>query len=486
MPGVNGSSLLAQAGGTVTACLQSGGCKKNINGVISNFPATDPDCIAACGTGSGSGATGSGKTGPGVTVTGGSTVSSAILNRNAYYDPATPAYSLSNPNGGEIFRRMSTGSASQISQLELPFGSPTESRILFQVADNGNIYTPITWKNPLIVSSGGSTDPDGIVEISNLVVNSITAPISLPWKQSGSDVFLTGSESYPSINNAITMQKVGIGMKSPGISLAIGDNDTGLDWVSDGKLNINVDATKTNGTPTMSLISKFPNSGYVGIGTTSPTQALTLGVDKNFAVEMRVPQNVSATDNYLNRFGGQTGSPFTRYFVIRAMDSGDKESKSSTEFTCTTSRGTAPKTNTCTIVWDEVPGAKKYRIYYGTSSGAYTYYVDVNRGADNSSTTVNTIDRYMILGTTTSGINYTSDVEKRDEGGSPFDVVPYSGSLPNPEAYVNKITADGDSWINGGGVIVRDLIPGGIYVCVCKINTGVCFGKPLGMLYACN
>ncbi|MBI3459259.1 tail fiber domain-containing protein [Candidatus Azambacteria bacterium] len=67
--------------------------------------------------------------------------------------------------------------------------------------------------------------------------------------------------------NMVLDGNVGIGTTSPTIKLAIGDTDTGLDWVSDGVLTV-----KTNNAEQMRINS----SGNVGIGTTAPDVKLVV------------------------------------------------------------------------------------------------------------------------------------------------------------------------------------------------------------------
>ncbi len=409
-------------------------------------------------------------------------VSSSVLSRNAWYDDGGD----SDPITGN-FKRVESGTVSQISQIE----KKGESLISLQVGDNGNVNTSITWKNPLIVSYSGGTN--GTITISDLIIKGIaTGGNAFPWKQSGSDVFLTGSESYPSINNAITMQKVGIGMKSPGISLAIGDNDTGLDWVSDGKLNINVDATKTNGTPTMSLISKFPNSGYVGIGTTSPTQALTLGVDKNLlglGAADSVSKPSKPTHSKSDNVSSGTYPIVTLNIKVSALKYGD-ESELSLADSCDIGGaysylGQDDKL-ACTFSWSSVSGATGYRVYlfeyyqesvYDSSFGGYinvNHYIYYYYYVSGTSTKI-------VMQSTTAG-----DVKFYNSNGtSEIQVMgSYTGQEYNNNVKINentsfKISANDYSWINNGGLIIRELVTSGS-------GKYVCANKTTGKLFACK
>ncbi|MDD5551087.1 MAG: tail fiber domain-containing protein [Candidatus Omnitrophica bacterium] len=78
-----------------------------------------------------------------------------------------------------------------------------------------------------------------------------------------------GASAAPS-NSLIVSGNVGIGTTAPGIDLAIGDTDTGLDWASDGNLKV-----MTNNSERIRIAS----DGKVGIGTTSPASPLDVRGD---------------------------------------------------------------------------------------------------------------------------------------------------------------------------------------------------------------
>lgn len=73
---------------------------------------------------------------------------------------------------------------------------------------------------------------------------------------------IAGSKISPNFvaQNVYTTGNIGAGVASPTIKLAVGDTDTGLDWVSDGILTV-----KTNNTERMRINA----SGLVGIGAAS-------------------------------------------------------------------------------------------------------------------------------------------------------------------------------------------------------------------------
>ena len=86
-------------------------------------------------------------------------------------------------------------------------------------------------------------------------------------------------------SGSATDGKVGIGTNNPSIKLAIGDTDTGLNWISDGNLAIN-----TNNVERV----RIDSSGNVGIGTTQPTKKLQISDNALGAVYVKV-ENVGAS-----------------------------------------------------------------------------------------------------------------------------------------------------------------------------------------------
>jgi hypothetical protein len=151
--------------------------------------------------------------------------------------------------------------------------------------------------------------------------------------------------------------------------------------------------------------------GNVGIGTTAPQQKLTLSSGSNFAVEMAVPTGVTASTSTGGTLNG------TYYYKVSASD-GVGWTTLSSEVSATVDGGTTA--GTINVSWSAVTGATKYRVWRGTSSGGENAYYE----------------------TTATSIS--------DNGSLTFT----SGTTPPTvtTAYVNKITASGNSWFLGGNV----------------------------------
>ena len=166
--------------------------------------------------------------------------------------------------------------------------------------------------------------------------------------------------------------------------------------------------TTINGATGIQERMRIAQNGYVGIDTANPQQRLTLGSGDNFATEMASPIGVSASP-----VSGGTLSAGTYYYVIAASD-GVGYTTASAETSCTVDGST---TGSCNITWSAVTGATTYRVF-GRTQGSENLYQSV------SSTT------------------YLDD-----------NSVMTGGSLPAATtAYVNKISASGDSWINSGSL----------------------------------
>lgn len=164
-------------------------------------------------------------------------------------------------------------------------------------------------------------------------------------------------------------------------------------------------------TSSWSLATNIYNDGSnVGIGTLRPQQKLTLGSGNDLATEMNTPVNVSVV-----ALSGGALSAGDYFFKVVASD-GVGLTTGSAEVVCTVD---GINTDRCALAWDTVPGVTAYRVYKGSSAGNQ--------------------DRFKA--TTTNIYNYNTDV------GATLGTVPQVTS-----AFVNKLSADSNSWVLGGNV----------------------------------
>ncbi len=227
---------------------------------------------------------------------------------------------------------------------------------------------------------------------------------------------------------------IGIGTDTPGEKLSadgIIESETGGFKFPDGTLQttafggfggINA-LTGAGGTPPDAVY--VDGSGRVGIGIGSarmPQEKLTLAPDSNFAVEMTAPSGLTAnpkTDGSL--------PPGSYTFWVSASD-GMGWTKASDPLT----RALGGSFNGFAITWQPVLGAVNYRLYreVGTAPGEYKYIETVS----------NTYD-------------YNSD--------APFvpDFPPYPLLPDQTDAFINKLSASGPSWLLGGKVGIGTISP---------------------------
>jgi fibronectin-binding autotransporter adhesin len=179
---------------------------------------------------------------------------------------------------------------------------------------------------------------------------------------------------------------------------AIGESETGGIWFHDqsGFLNIASQAsTQTmikniiaymTGSDSRFVGARVSNSGVrnisnllyadqatgtLGIGTTTPQQALTLGATSNLGINLATP----AVPTLVANTTGGALTVGTYYYVITALDGSGGQTAQSQEASVLVAGATA----SVTVNWASVPGATGYRIYRGTSAGGEnTYYTSTS------------------------------------------------------------------------------------------------------------
>jgi hypothetical protein len=162
------------------------------------------------------------------------------------------------------------------------------------------------------------------------------------------------------------------------------------------------------------------NPGNVGIGTPDPQEKLTLGPNNNYAMEMSPPMNVVASGGWVS--GGLPSG--TYYFKIGASD-GIGTTIPSLEVSYYVDGSSE---NIVILEWDPIESADHYIVYKGAEEGEEDRYDTCNVPMYQYSTD----DGFTTLG----------------------------GPLPKETtAFINKISADGDSWLNGGNIGIGTTIP---------------------------
>ncbi len=183
---------------------------------------------------------------------------------------------------------------------------------------------------------------------------------------------------------------------------------------------------------------------YVGIGTITPQEKLTIGEDgglldeSNIAQEMRTPLFVTG-----QKIAGTSMAFGTLYFKVSALDviypsiyPLGETTISVTYYECKIIISGSGQG--CEITWDPVPGASGYNVYY---------IQNPTPPADSSYT-----NRFTV----STNIAHFVNGDAYDPAATP-PLVPVSTGVPAPTsttAYVNKFTAAGGSWVTGGNVAI--------------------------------
>lgn len=158
--------------------------------------------------------------------------------------------------------------------------------------------------------------------------------------------------------------------------------------------------------------SSWVTGGNFGIGTTVPQEELTLASGSNSITEMAIPTGVTAAV-----ISGGSLPVGTHYFRIVAFD-GVGTTAGSAEVSGVVSSSTNDRIQ---LTWSPVLGAVKYRVYGGTTPGGESVYYETT--------------------------NTTFDYDSHSNPGAVSGTVP-----PATTAYINKLSAAGNSWMLGGNV----------------------------------
>ena len=305
---------------------------------------------------------------------------------------------------------------------------------------------------------------------------------------------------------------VGIGTTNPGAKLQIEGviTDATIDYQTNGQVvisesnnntyqnlvlgadiekgigyirSIGYNATNNNYPQGLVLQPPLNAGGYitsVGIGTFNPTQTLTIGEDRNIggqsniAVEMRTPVNVTVfEDNGVGAtFDDQNADNLdagSYEFGVSAFDINGGETKITLAPNYCVVSG--EESETCLISWSRVPGAQKYRVYKKKTTGSTWDYIEesnprISLDGDYHPSIINNLVLYW---SKNSGINQDeSSLHVLPALSDPGDAHYYQQQIYSDDspkdvstAYVNKITADGNSWIGGGNLYIQQSLPGG-------------------------
>ena len=178
-----------------------------------------------------------------------------------------------------------------------------------------------------------------------------------------------------------------------------------------------------NGAGTGNLFIADTLNNRIGIGTSAPQQALTLGTGNNFAVNMSPPTGVSSA----LAAGGSLTVAQPYYYVLTALESSGGQTVQSAETTKTPTSGNQK----ISLSWTAPTGAQSYKIYRSTTSGSY--------GASSLLTAITCSPNPGCV----PAVTYTDDGTVSLTSGTP----PSSTT-----AYVNKLSASGNSWFTGGNL----------------------------------
>jgi len=241
------------------------------------------------------------------TLTVSSTSSSPLSLLNASMNDGTSQWvhfgkALSNNDSAALGFEYSSGSSAQ---LRLGFYGNASDLLVVQEDGNIGIGTdaPSGVGNKVLHlhqnSAGGNnwlqfTDTDtGATATDGFIIGIDSAETAQVRNRENTDLsFWTNDSQRMTIDNE---GNVGIGC-DPTISLAIGDSDTGFEWIADGKLSL-----YTNGTERI----RFDHLGNVGIGTNNPSSKLE--VNGNI-----IADSTLHSSNTLNKTSGPSGIFFAK------------------------------------------------------------------------------------------------------------------------------------------------------------------------------